>query len=86
MLFKFTTEQIGHFKGYYISPMSCLRDLVGEDKFKTLRYPSIKYASSVEEGWREFTLCFHKDREKVYQDMLRPKYKNGNKAYRIMGN
>ncbi|CAM0109959.1 hypothetical protein VPH166E361_0124 [Vibrio phage 166E36-1] len=86
MLFKFTREQIENFKEVYIDPRFCLLDLVGEEKFKSLRYPSIIYANNLEEGWKEFTLCFHKDREKVYQDMLRPKYKNGNKAYRIMGN
>tara|TARA_R110002012_G_scaffold6197_1_gene28221 strand:+ start:691 stop:960 length:270 start_codon:yes stop_codon:yes gene_type:complete len=89
MLFKFSTEQIENYKRVYVDAYGCLMsivDLAYHEKLEEIRYPNIKYANSVEEGWQEFTLCFHKDREKVYQDMLRPKYKDGNKTYRIMGN
>ena len=82
MLFKYTTQQIEHFMNVYTDAYSCLLDLT-EDK--DVKYPSIKYAVSIDEGWREFSLCFHKDREKVYSEMLRPKYKNGNPAFRILG-
>ena len=85
MLFKFTTEQIEHFKNTYVDAESCLIALVGEEKYSKLKFPSIKYAPSMDQGWKEFHLCFHESREKVYANMLRPKYLNGQTWRRVMG-
>lgn len=83
MLFKFCTEEIEMFKGKFTNGYECFLKLCEEEGIKGVSYPSLKYASDVETSWKEFELCFHKDRENIYHNMLRPKYKGGNVILRI---
>lgn len=86
MLYKFDDNEISVMKGSFPSAYDCLLYLLDRDGKSGCSYPSLKYAKSVDEGWLEFELCFHKDRESHYKDLMRPKYKNGNEYYRLMKN
>lgn len=83
MLFNITTDEIGKFKEVFDNGYECFLKLCEEEGIKGVSYPTLKYASDVETSWKEFELCFHKDRENIYHNMLRPKFKSGNVTLRV---
>lgn len=85
MLFKYSETEINEIRTEQgnIHAYDVLVQMLKIAGKENCRYPTIKYAKSVDESWEEFSKCFDEKYEKVYANKLRVKYKNGNEAYRV---